>query len=73
MNKIYDGHCIYFPIQSQFRSSFEKLDKNKFSDEKLPDIPLDLPKIGEKLTADNEKLKAHEAMKNILRIVKRDN
>ena len=72
MNKTYEGHCINYPRKSQFRSSFEKLDKKKFSDEELPDIPSDLPKIGEKFTSENEKLKAHEAMQEILKIAKRD-
>ena len=72
MNKTYENHNIVYPRKSQFRSSFDCFDKKAFPDKAIPDIPTNLPEIGDTFHSKKEKCEVEKAMKKILQIAKRD-
>ena len=67
-NKKYEDDEIIFPRKSQFRSSFEQLDKKKY-DNSLKDVPNDIPHLG---TSPESKIEGEKTLKMIIRKAKLD-
>ena len=70
-NKKYVENPIIFRRKSQFRSSFDRLDKKNFLSHSN-DIPVDISNIETKFKTPENKLVAEKAMKDILKQAKLD-